>query len=70
MKTNGVYATTDLRDPYIYTMSLIAMLYRENKCTHFKDAWFPLAYTVVTIGGFTKWVTILSHSLNRMIEKI
>jgi hypothetical protein len=53
----------------VYTMALIARLYGEQNCTHFKDAWLPLAYTIVTIGHVFNWETILSHSLNRMIER-
>jgi hypothetical protein len=58
-----------MRDPYIYTTYLIAILYGEKNYTHFKDAWLPLVYKIVTTGSFFNWETILSHSLNRMIER-
>jgi hypothetical protein len=68
-KSDGIYAITNFRKPYVYPMALIARLYDEQNCTHFKDAWLLFAYTVVTIGHVFNWATILSPSLNRMIER-
>jgi hypothetical protein len=49
-KSDGIYSISNLRDPYVYTMALVTMLYGDKYCAHFKDAWLPLTYIVVTIG--------------------
>jgi hypothetical protein len=53
----------------VYTMALIARLYGEKDCTHFKDAgyhwhtqWLPPV--ICSIGNYS------FHSLNRMIERV
>jgi hypothetical protein len=44
------YGTTNLRETYVYLMSLICRLYGEKDFSRFSEAWIPLAYTVAIIG--------------------
>jgi hypothetical protein len=46
-QSNGWYGTVNLREPYIYLMSLICQLYGEKYFSKFLEAWMPLAYIVV-----------------------
>jgi hypothetical protein len=48
---NGWYGTINLRDPYIYLMSLICQMYGEKECSKFFEAWIPLAYKVDIFGS-------------------
>lgn len=68
-KNDGVYTMVSLRDPYIYAIELICKLYVEQNYVHFKDAWVPLSYIIITIGSVFSQVSILSHYLNRSIER-
>jgi hypothetical protein len=43
---NGWYGTINLREPYIYLMALIYLLYGEKDFSKFLKAWMPLAYIV------------------------
>jgi hypothetical protein len=45
---SGWYTITNLREPYMYLMVLICILYGENDCSIFLDAWIPLAYIMAT----------------------
>jgi hypothetical protein len=49
-QSNGWYGTINLREPYIYLMSLVCWLQIEMDCSNFLDAWMPLAYTVAIVG--------------------
>jgi hypothetical protein len=50
-------------------MDMIAKIYGEIECLHFKYAWVPLAYIMVITGSLFNWVSILSYQLNMMFKR-
>jgi hypothetical protein len=49
-RTSDWYPTGNLREPYIYLMSLLCRLHGEKYCARFSEVWMPLAYTVAISG--------------------
>jgi enoyl-CoA hydratase/carnithine racemase len=47
-KSDGLYRMTNLRDPYIYAVDLMCILYGESICIHFKYAWVSVEHVVTT----------------------
>jgi hypothetical protein len=68
-KNDGLYIMKNLRDPYIYAMDLMCRLYGEEKYIHFKDAWVPFFYILITNGFVFNWAAILSHVMKSFIER-
>jgi hypothetical protein len=68
-KSDGIYVVTNVRDPYIYAMSMMYILYGEPNYIHFKDAWVPVVHIVVSRCFVFNWVTILSQSMHKALEK-
>jgi hypothetical protein len=64
---NDWYDTTNLREPYIYLMALIYLLYGERDCAKFSEAWMPMAYTVVISINNFNWGAIISKQLSTNI---
>jgi hypothetical protein len=62
-QTFGWYQMTNLRESYIYLMTLICQLYGEKYCSRFSEAWMPLAYTVAISGRGFNWGAIISKQL-------
>jgi hypothetical protein len=59
-KRNGKYNMVNLRDPYMYLMALICLLYGGEDCSKFSKAWMPLEYTVRVSGRSFNWGAIIS----------
>jgi hypothetical protein len=50
--------------PYIYFMALIYILYGENDCSKFYEAWITLVYIVAISGSSFNWGAIISKKLS------
>jgi hypothetical protein len=50
-------------------MDLMCRLYGEEKYIHFKDAWVPFFYILITNGFVFNWAAILSHVMKSFIER-
>jgi hypothetical protein len=57
------YGMVNLREPYVYLMALICLLYREKDFSNFLEAWMPLEYTIVIVECNFKWGEIISKQL-------
>jgi hypothetical protein len=68
-KSDGVYVVTNIRDPYIYDVSTMYILYGEPNYVHFKDAWVLVVHIMVSRGFVFNWVTILSQFMHKALEK-
>jgi hypothetical protein len=60
---NDWYNTVNLREPYMYLMSLICRLYGEKYCSKFLEAWMPLEYTMAISRSSFNWGDIISKHL-------
>jgi len=69
-KSDGVYRMTNLRDPYIYAVDLMCILYGEAIFIHFKYAWVSIEHVVTTTSEIFNWAAILSHTFKRSVEKV
>jgi hypothetical protein len=67
-QSTGWYRTTNLREPYIYLMALICLLYGEKDCYIFSKAWMPLAYIVVIFGRGFNWGAIISKKISICVQ--
>jgi hypothetical protein len=68
-QTSSRYRTTNLREPYIYLMSLICRLYGEKDYSRFSEAWMPLDYTIAISRRGFNWGSIISKQLSIFIQQ-
>jgi hypothetical protein len=52
-----------MKEPYMLLDSMICRLYEEEKSTHFRLEWTPMAYYVAEKGHIFNWSQILSINI-------
>jgi hypothetical protein len=52
-----------MKEPYQFLASMICRLYGEEKCTHFKLEWTPIAHYVAEKGHVFNWAQLLSINI-------
>jgi hypothetical protein len=67
-RTVGCYPTTNLREPYIYLISLFCGLHGEKDYSRFSEAWMPLAFIVAIPGTGFNWGANISKELGTCIR--
>jgi hypothetical protein len=66
--SNGWYGKVNMKEPYIYLMTLIYRLYGEKNCSKFSEAWIPLAYTMAIFRSSFNWGSIISKKLRIYVQ--
>jgi hypothetical protein len=63
-RINEWYSMVNIRESYMYLMTLIFILYGEKDCSKFSEAWIPLAYTIAIFKSSVNWGAIISKQLS------
>ena len=63
-KDFNLYLIQHMKEPYQFLSSMICKLYGEDKCTHFKLEWTPIAHYVSDKGDVFNWEQLLSINIS------